>query len=600
MQLRLNLRARTLLFLLSILFSWMVALVVVYKMEASRNETLRQQQTADFQQTVEKIFLLRGGSQHAHVWDYSMRDDMVNFVKSPNTQWAADTIDSSLKTYDADAAWVYRSDFLLVYSTQRKDISGVLRLPLPTKAFLTLVKDEYFSHFFADTPKGLIEVRGAPIQPSTDIERKAPPQGYFFVGRLWTDARIAELGEAVGGDVRLVRLMDNTIPEGWSANSLHFSKSLKGWDDLPAASLLVSRHSPALEQFKRLSRQELLFFARFAMLLLFFQYLFIILEITQPLRKLSNALKQNDAASVDSLARRRDEFGALANLARDFFAQQQTLVNEVTERKHTEQMLRQAQFRLIQAEKLQSVGRLAAGVAHEVKNPLAIILQGVDYLEHNTPTEQENCRMVATSIREAVKRADKIIHGMLDFSSISRLDIHLQPLNPIIEHTLELVHHEAVRKQIHVETSLSKELPDLALDRNKIEQVLVNVFSNAVQATPEGGSLTARAYATTFKEPKGITGQRKNGFFSEGDPIVVVEVDDTGSGIAPEHLKKLFEPFFTTKPSGSGTGLGLVVSRNILELHRGMIELMNRPEGGVRARLIFRLPMEQPQPAKNA
>ncbi len=577
MKLRLNLRARTFLFLLSILSSWTIALVVIYKMEAQRNENLSLQQSEFFQQTSDKIILLKASSQHAHVWDYSMRDDMVNFVKSPNAQWAAETIDPSLKLYDADAAWVYRPDFMLIYGTQRKGISGVIRLPLPTKAFLTLVKHEYFSHFFADTPKGLLEVRGAPIQPSNDVERKTQPQGYFFVARLWTDTRLAELGEAVGGNVRLVRLMDTDIPEGWPANSLHFSKSMKGWDDLPAATLLISRHSPALEEFRHLTRQELRFFGCFAVLILFVQYLFLTTEIAGPLRKITNALKQENAVLVNPLVERPDEFGLLAKLIRTSFAQRQTLLNEVSERQRAEEKLRQARFQLIQAEKLQSVGRLAAGVAHEVKNPLAIILQGVEYLERNTPPEMGKHRMIATTIREAVKRADKIIRGMLDFSSDSQLDIRLQPLNPIIEHSLNLVQHEWMRKNIHVETVLSKGLPDLALDRNKIEQVLVNVFVNAVQASPEGGLLIARTYATTLNEPK-------------GDPVVVIEVDDAGTGIAIDHMQKLFEPFFTTKPPGSGTGLGLAVSRNILELHRGLIEIFNRPEGGVRVRLTFRLP----------
>src|SRR5207245_2311683 len=134
-------------------------------------------------------------------------------------------------------------------------------------------------------------------------------------------------------------------------------------------------------------------------------------------------------------------------------------------------------------------------------------------------------------------------------------------------------------------------LPKVTLDALKIQQVLVNLFMNAIHAMGDGGTLTVRAYAQRLTEAEPQTarneGARKAGRFRVGDEVVVVEVDDSGCGIPPEKLDKIWDPFFTTKPTGRGTGLGLSVTRKIVELHEGSIVIANRQGGGVRATLMF-------------
>lgn len=130
---------------------------------------------------------------------------------------------------------------------------------------------------------------------------------------------------------------------------------------------------------------------------------------------------------------------------------------------------------------------------------------------------------------------------------------------------------------------LSDDLPEVKLDATKVEQVLVNLMINASHAMPDGGQITLRSYVTTLDGVRRDEGLRTAGHLRAGDSVVRVEIDDTGSGITEEIAGKLYDPFFTTKPTGAGTGLGLSVSRKIIELHHGTLELSNRPEGGVRA-----------------
>lgn len=269
------------------------------------------------------------------------------------------------------------------------------------------------------------------------------------------------------------------------------------------------------------------------------------------------------------------------------------LLEALADLRQAHEQLQATQLQLIRAAKLESVGRLAAGVAHEVKNPLAILQLGVNYLAHYLKAPDSQANIVFGDMKYAVRRADAIIKGLLDFSSPNVLRFAPEDVNAVVERALELVKHECARSHIAVAKRLSLEAPRLKLDRDKMEQVFVNVFLNAVHAMPNGGTLTVTTSAAPAE--RGPVPSRDG----SGEPAqaAVVEIEDTGTGIPADVLPKLFEPFFTTKPPGEGTGLGLAVTKTIVELHRGAIDVQNRPEGGVR--VVVTLPVDpQAVPAR--
>lgn len=262
---------------------------------------------------------------------------------------------------------------------------------------------------------------------------------------------------------------------------------------------------------------------------------------------------------------------------------EETLRQTLAELKASHEKLQQTQMQLIQAAKMESVGTLAAGVAHEVKNPLQTIQMGIDFLGNNLGKNDPNVAMVIDDMLNAVRRADKIVRLLLDFSTVHDLELAPHHLNSVLERCLELVRYELVRSQIEVDLRLDPAVPTVILDRNKMEQVFINLYVNAIQAMSPGGKLTLRTSVSQWSQLS--MRPEDTSFFQPGDPVVLVEIMDTGNGVPEDMLERIFDPFVTTKPTGVGTGLGLAVTRNIISLHGGNISLRNRPEGGVQVTL---------------
>ena len=276
---------------------------------------------------------------------------------------------------------------------------------------------------------------------------------------------------------------------------------------------------------------------------------------------------------------------------------------DITERKRAEEALQLKRAMLLKTERelvtaresladsarLESVGRLAAGVAHEVKNPLMIIRLGVDYLSKQFP--QEGSREVLDDVRGAVDRADNVIKDLLDFAKPKQFARRPTDINQVIDKAIHLVKHEIKRRNIAIVEKRDAEMQQIYADPDRLVQVFVNLLSNATQAIGKDGSIEVVTRSISVSERD--LERSEGNVFSLGEQVIAVDIMDDGPGFATEHEKKLFEPFFTTKPVGEGSGLGLAVSRNIIMMHRGSIDISNRSEGGASALVMFRVAREQ-------
>mgnify|MGYP006284290861 FL=1 len=223
----------------------------------------------------------------------------------------------------------------------------------------------------------------------------------------------------------------------------------------------------------------------------------------------------------------------------------------------------------MQQEKLMSIGRLSAGIAHEINNPLTTIMTSAMMLQEELEPDNDMYTELEVISSEA-QRCRKIVKSLLDFARQTQPMKKRQKLNPIIEESMYLTKKQAEFNEITVSTDLAKDLPEIYVDKEQIQQMLINLTLNAIEATEPGGSIT---------------------YSSEYDPAsdrAHIHVTDTGSGIAPEDQDKIFDPFFTTRESG--TGLGLSITHSIVEQHGGHIEMHSKPGKGTR--FTITLPVE--------
>ena len=217
--------------------------------------------------------------------------------------------------------------------------------------------------------------------------------------------------------------------------------------------------------------------------------------------------------------------------------------------------LKRTQAQLIQSTKLAAIGELAANIAHEINNPLTSVLGFASYLAEQVPPGQP-WREELDLIQEEAGRARDIVRDLLHFSRQREFIPQITDLNTVLEQTLAMVRRQGALESITLREEYASGLAPVEVDVPRIKQVVLNLINNAVYVMKDrGGSLTIRSSAS-------------------GD-TVQVEVIDTGTGIAPEHMHRIFEPFFTTKPEVSGTGLGLSVSLGIVESHGGSIEVQS-------------------------
>jgi PAS domain S-box-containing protein len=265
-----------------------------------------------------------------------------------------------------------------------------------------------------------------------------------------------------------------------------------------------------------------------------------------------------------------------------------TLERTLQELKAADEELKASELQLIRAAKLESIGTLAAGVAHEVKNPLQIILMGLDYLDHNLPPNHEGMVLALHDMRDAVMRATTILRGLLELAADAKSEPKPEDLNACVERSLWHLQYELGAARITVVRQLAADLPLVPMDRGKMEQVFINLFINAIHAMSRGGTLTVTTRLVQWSKEL-ASQERPVQQFRTGDTFVVTEVQDTGTGIPEAVLPKIFDPFFTTKPVGHGTGLGLAVVKRIVDLHGGAIGIRNAPPGGVRVTLILKL-----------
>lgn len=287
----------------------------------------------------------------------------------------------------------------------------------------------------------------------------------------------------------------------------------------------------------------------------------IVRTISRPLRRVTEAAVRvaGGAYGTEVGIRSNDEVGLLAHS-----------FNEMSRKMRDDiERLQSMSEQLVRTEKLAAAGTLAAGVAHEVNNPLASVSSLIQMLQARGDTSHE-AREMLRLISTQITRITQVLREMMDFASVRSHTRAPVDVTQTLEASLRLASFDKDFKRLRITTRLERNAPPVSADANALQQVFLNLLLNARDAMPDGdGELRIE---TRYMR---ATGE------------IVVEIADTGSGIAPEHAAHIFDPFFTTKPPGTGTGLGLSVCHRIVTAHDGRIEIEPNNKRGTRACVVL-------------
>ena len=310
-------------------------------------------------------------------------------------------------------------------------------------------------------------------------------------------------------------------------------------------------------------------------------------------------LPQWEAEEIDRLSR------SLNRMAERLINHQMELARNVESLERTNRDLTEARDELIRSEKMASLGQMAAGVAHEIGNPLTAIMGNVDLLRRRAEGRDQQ---ILQTTREQVERIDRIVSGLLDYARAREARVRPIDVNDVVSKTVELITTQRKFSGVDLDLDLDPDLPSVSADPFQLEQVLVNLMLNAADAMDgqdarDGRVVRIATGHRTFQrpvhtpirrkdDPPGIDYSHRRRFnqparvprlhpFRTGDEIVEVRVEDTGPGIPEDQLQRIFEPFMTTKEPGKGSGLGLAVSARLIDGMDGTIRAENTGSGAV-------------------
>ncbi len=512
-------------------------------------------------------------------YDYTYWDDMVDFIRDKDLQWAEEMIQSSIPTFGVDYVWAYRTDFSLVYTTHSDSVDELPEMPISPEELKILSRKGPYYNFYLKTPSAILHVCGGSVHPTSDPRRETPPQGYFFVARTWTEAYMKELEEFTGTTLSIVRTTRFPAPEDSIVqNDFKFINYLpvNGWNEKPVAFIASEGSVEVAKEFHRNSQINVIVLAVALLLALLVVSLILLQTINKPLRKLIDSLVNEDPQPINGLVRRKSEFGHIAQLMTDFFVQKKKLTEEIEVRTKIGKELVVAKDRAEESDRLKT--SFLNNLSHEIRTPMNAIVGFSQLLDEPNVSVQERTEFTKL-IRESSNRLLGIITDLVNLSTVESGQEVLKEekfnLNTFCRDTFGHLKPftDAKKLELAIYLPLRDDYSIIIADKGKLRQILLNLLKNAVKFTKVGRidfGYTIRSAEVEFY------------------------IKDTGIGIPPEKFKTIFERFQQADDSSSrvysGVGLGLPISKAYVDMMGGRIWLNS--EIGSGTQFYFTIPFK--------
>ncbi len=327
-----SLKTRFLVLLGLVLAIFVGSFIAMRRVELHAIDRILKSTAEDRQENLDRIVDLVGEKLRTFSTDYSMWDDMLAFTRSRDAQWAAINIDAPLVTFDATAAWVFATDGSLIYQAAREpELAADLAALLPPERVRAITARLTMPHFFAEIPSGVLEIRGAPILPSDDLQREQPASGWWFVAKRWDASMFRTLARLTDSEVKLAR-PGEPPPFPPHPFSVQFRHELRDHRSRPIAVLHFDHHVERISEVLSADRGELLLFIGYGLLSIAIVVLALLRWVIRPLEEVGESLASGDLSPVSRLRVRTDEIGAVAQLVETAAAQRVSLESLLTER----------------------------------------------------------------------------------------------------------------------------------------------------------------------------------------------------------------------------------------------------------------------------
>jgi signal transduction histidine kinase len=543
-------------------------LVLYQRAERARIHRFFLQRVQEENATLDKLLELKGASLEMFAVDYTYWDEMVRCIQEKDIAWADENIAEALGTYQAQVAWVYRPDRSLVYAARDEEQKLLAGFTLPEDAMELFQPDGRFWRFFIQSPAGPLEIRAATVHPSSDPDRKTPPQGYFVVGRLWNQAYVAELARLTVSTMQMgargkLRVAGYELREekGERSGIITMERTLEGWDRAPVAVLDAQMISYAVQEYNRSSAQQFGMLVLFAVMTIGLISVALVFYVTRPLSLLSRSLSTEKPEMLGRLRSDKSEFGLLGRLVTRFFEQKGELVKEIAERKlaMTTLAAKEEELRRSNTE----LEQFAYVASHDLQEPLRMVGSYTQLLSrrYKGKLDADADEFIAFAV-DGVTRMQRLINDLLQYSRVGT-----KGREPVPTQSETVLERALANLRIAIDdnkaTVTHDPLPMVLADDRQLEQLFQNLVGNAIKFH---GNEPPRVH---------IRAERSNGCW-------MFAVKDNGIGIEPQYFDRIFQVFqrLHTMKEYAGTGIGLAVCKKIVERHGGRIWVESEPGKG--------------------
>lgn len=464
-------RLIALLGLLVVVFAACVGLLrLSHRAETEERITEEREERSDL---LDRLLALSGSSLESFAADYSNWGEMLEFVKHPTPHWAEVNIDASMPNFRTDGAWVFGPDFRQIYGTVRGLPAEFRTLPLRIDDLRAEFQRAHFLHFFAETPKGLLEFRVAPIQPSEDVQRTSEPQGWFIVARDWDGVHRKELSRILHTEISLTS--PGTVTPPPPADEIELTRPLRDWRGRTVQILRTRNVVRGIETIELQNDYEMLLLFGFGLTVIVATTIALSRWVVTPLRRIERSLVETGGEDLHDMEKEPDVFGRIAKLVRASFEHRAALEGEIEERRRAEAALSQSREQLRLSSEMKT--RLARDLHDGVIQSIYATGLGLESAKTTLATDPAATRAkleaAQSALNQTIREVRAFIHGLEPEQSATRG--FAQELATLVA-TLRSLH------AANIQARIAAEVPPLS-PREEVHalQIVRECVSNAIR-----------------------------------------------------------------------------------------------------------------------